>query len=136
MKKKKKKAFLVYYHCTSFYIHTLFFVSHFFFNASERNVFFQDVNHDYSHGSMDEDPRMMAFFDSLVQREVEGWTSNTDLSDDLDNDAQGSGHDDDDTETTTTTQSSFSHATSQSDDNDSDDGNYHNVCLVGEAELT
>lgn len=71
---------------------------------------------------MDEDPRMMAFFGSLVQREVEGWTSNTDLSDDLDNDAQGSGHDDDDTETTTTTQSSFSHATSQSDDNDSDDG--------------
>ncbi|KAG0721406.1 DDB1- and CUL4-associated factor 5 [Chionoecetes opilio] len=79
-----------------------------------------DVNHDYSHGSVDEDPRMMAFFDSLVQREVEGWTSNTDLSDDLDNDAQGSGHDDDDT--TTTTQSSLSHATSQSDDNDSDDG--------------
>lgn len=66
---------------------------------------------------------MMAFFDSLVQREVEGWTSNTDLSDDIDNDAQGSGNDDD-TETTTTTQSSFSRATSQSDDNDSDDGNY------------
>ncbi|XP_066959054.1 DDB1- and CUL4-associated factor 5-like isoform X2 [Macrobrachium rosenbergii] len=42
----------------------------------------QDVNHDYSHGSTDEDPRMMAFFDSLVQRELEGWTSNTDLSDD------------------------------------------------------
>ncbi|XP_045133185.1 DDB1- and CUL4-associated factor 5-like isoform X1 [Portunus trituberculatus] len=81
-----------------------------------------DVNHDYSHGSMDEDPRMMAFFDSLVQREVEGWTSNTDLSDDLDDNAPGSGLDDDDTETTTTTtQSSLSHATSQSDDNDSDD---------------
>lgn len=82
----------------------------------------QDVNHDYSHGSTDEDPRMMAFFDSLVQREVEGWTSNTDLSDDLDNDAQISGQDDDDTETTTT-QSSLSIVTSQSDDNDSDDGN-------------
>lgn len=81
----------------------------------------QDVNHDYSHGSMDEDPRMMAFFDSLVQREVEGWTSNTDLSDDIDNDAQGSGNDDDTETTTTTTQSSFSRATSQSDDNDSDD---------------
>ncbi|XP_071545634.1 uncharacterized protein [Panulirus ornatus] len=79
-----------------------------------------DVNHDYSHGSTDEDPRMMAFFDSLVQREVEGWTSNTDLSDDLDNDAQISGQDDDDTETTTT-QSSLSIVTSQSDDNDSED---------------
>ncbi|MPC32410.1 DDB1- and CUL4-associated factor 5 [Portunus trituberculatus] len=73
-----------------------------------RNVL--DVNHDYSHGSMDEDPRMMAFFDSLVQREVEGWTSNTDLSDDLDDNAPGSGLDDDDTETTTTTtQSSLPH---------------------------
>ncbi|XP_042203243.1 DDB1- and CUL4-associated factor 5-like isoform X2 [Homarus americanus] len=80
----------------------------------------QDVNHDYSHGSTDEDPRMMAFFDSLVQREVEGWTSNTDLSDDIDNDPQLSGHDDDGTETTTT-QSSLSVVTSQSDDNDSDD---------------
>ncbi|XP_053641546.1 DDB1- and CUL4-associated factor 5 isoform X3 [Cherax quadricarinatus] len=79
-----------------------------------------DVNHDYSHGSTDEDPRMMAFFDSLVQREVEGWTSNTDLSDDLENDAQLSGQDDDDTETTTT-HSSLAVVTSQSDDNDSDD---------------
>lgn len=79
---------------------------------------FQDVNHDYSHGCTDEDPRMMAFFDSLVQREVEGWTSNTDLSDDIDNEPQTSGHDDDDTETTTT-QSSLSVVTSQSDDNDS-----------------
>lgn len=60
----------------------------------------------------------MAFFDSLVQREVEGWTSNTDLSDDIDNEPQTSGHDDDDTETTTT-QSSLSVVTSQSDDNDS-----------------
>ncbi|ROT81775.1 WD repeat-containing protein 22 [Penaeus vannamei] len=79
----------------------------------------QDVNHDYSHGCTDEDPRMMAFFDSLVQREVEGWTSNTDLSDDIDNEPQTSGHDDDDTETTTT-QSSLSVVTSQSDDNDSE----------------
>lgn len=62
---------------------------------------------------------MMAFFDSLVQREVEGWTSNTDLSDDTQHPL--SGPDDDDT--TTTTQSSLSlPTTSQSDDNDSDDG--------------
>ncbi|RZF44998.1 hypothetical protein LSTR_LSTR001959 [Laodelphax striatellus] len=33
------------------------------------------IDHDYSHESMDEDPRMMAFFDSLVQREIECWTS-------------------------------------------------------------
>ncbi|CAL4087615.1 unnamed protein product, partial [Meganyctiphanes norvegica] len=78
----------------------------------------QEVNHDYSHGSTEEDPRMMAFFDSLVQREVEGWTSNTDLSDDPDLLGDSDGLDDDDTETTTT-QSSASVITSQSDDNDS-----------------
>ena len=74
------------------------------------------MNHDYSNGSTDEDPRMMAFFDSLVQREVEGCTSNTDLSDD-DIEADGtnnSGAEDDfDTQTT---QSSSSIITSQSDD--------------------
>lgn len=63
---------------------------------------------------------MMAFFDSLVQREVEGWTSNTDLSDDLENDAgQGSGQDDNDRETSILP--SLSVIISQSDDNDSDD---------------
>ncbi|XP_066955598.1 DDB1- and CUL4-associated factor 5-like isoform X2 [Macrobrachium rosenbergii] len=44
----------------------------------------QDVNHDYNHGTMDKDPRIMAFFNSLVQWELEGWNSNTDLSDDQD----------------------------------------------------
>lgn len=33
----------------------------------------QLVSHDYSHQSTQEDSRMMAFFDSLVQREIEGW---------------------------------------------------------------
>ena len=33
------------------------------------------MTHDYSNQSMEEDPRMMAFFDSLVQRELEGLTS-------------------------------------------------------------
>ena len=33
------------------------------------------MSHDYSHQSTKEDPRMMAFFDSLVQREIEGWLS-------------------------------------------------------------
>lgn len=40
----------------------------------------QFMTHDYSHQSVQEDPRMMAFFDSLVQRDIEGWTS--DSSDD------------------------------------------------------
>ncbi len=35
----------------------------------------QVMSHDYSQRSTDEDPRMMAFFDSLVQRELEGWSS-------------------------------------------------------------
>lgn len=35
----------------------------------------QFMTHDYSHQSTREDPRMMAFFDSLVQRELDGWTS-------------------------------------------------------------
>ncbi|XP_077494172.1 DDB1- and CUL4-associated factor 5 [Amblyomma americanum] len=35
----------------------------------------QLMSHDYSHKSMEEDPRMMAFFDSLVQRDAEGWSS-------------------------------------------------------------
>ncbi|XP_046687774.1 DDB1- and CUL4-associated factor 5-like, partial [Homalodisca vitripennis] len=38
----------------------------------------QFISHDYSHESTKEDPRMMAFFDSLVQREIEGWTSGPD----------------------------------------------------------
>ncbi|XP_031786381.1 DDB1- and CUL4-associated factor 5 isoform X1 [Nasonia vitripennis] len=34
----------------------------------------QFMTHDYSHQSTDEDQRMMAFFDSLVQREIESWS--------------------------------------------------------------
>ncbi|CAH1791672.1 unnamed protein product, partial [Owenia fusiformis] len=41
------------------------------------------MSHDYTDGSMEEDPRMMAFFDSLVQRELEGWSS-SDVSSDTD----------------------------------------------------
>ncbi|KAK3093824.1 hypothetical protein FSP39_020659 [Pinctada imbricata] len=37
------------------------------------------MNHDYSSQSVEEDPRMIAFFDSLVQRELEG-NSSEDLS--------------------------------------------------------
>ncbi|GLH03745.1 Retinoblastoma-binding protein 5 homolog [Gryllus bimaculatus] len=38
------------------------------------------MTHDYSHKSTKEDPRMMAFFDSLVQREIEGWTTDESAS--------------------------------------------------------
>ncbi|XP_076635534.1 uncharacterized protein LOC143348805 isoform X2 [Colletes latitarsis] len=34
----------------------------------------QFITHDYSHQSTGEDPRMMAFFDSLVQREIGDWS--------------------------------------------------------------
>ncbi|KAM6961108.1 DDB1- and CUL4-associated factor 5 [Aplochiton taeniatus] len=36
------------------------------------------LSHDYNSQSIQEDPRMMAFFDSLVRREIEGWSSDSD----------------------------------------------------------
>ncbi|XP_038822971.1 DDB1- and CUL4-associated factor 5-like isoform X1 [Salvelinus namaycush] len=36
------------------------------------------LRHDYVSQSIQEDPRMMAFFDSLVRREIEGWSSDSD----------------------------------------------------------
>lgn len=36
------------------------------------------LSHDYISQSTEEDPRMMAFFDSLVRREIEGWSSDSD----------------------------------------------------------
>ncbi|CAH1262418.1 DCAF5 [Branchiostoma lanceolatum] len=44
----------------------------------------QGLSHDYGHQSVQEDPRMIAFFDSLVQREIEGWSSESEDSLDLD----------------------------------------------------
>lgn len=38
------------------------------------------MTHDYSNQSVEEDPRMLAFFDSLVQRELEGFSSSDDLA--------------------------------------------------------
>ena len=45
------------------------------------------MSHDYSNQSTEEDPRMMAFFDSLVQRELEGWST-----DDSVQDSEGAGN--------------------------------------------
>ncbi|EHB11537.1 WD repeat-containing protein 22 [Heterocephalus glaber] len=36
------------------------------------------LSHDYANQSVQEDPRMMAFFDSLVHREIGGWSSDSD----------------------------------------------------------
>ncbi|KAL7301518.1 hypothetical protein TKK_0005952 [Trichogramma kaykai] len=56
-------------------------------NETQRKVYSHDeyiglilrtghvMTHDYSHECTDEDQRMMAFFDSLVQREIESWSS-------------------------------------------------------------
>ncbi|XP_078671583.1 LOW QUALITY PROTEIN: uncharacterized protein LOC144911481 [Branchiostoma floridae x Branchiostoma belcheri] len=44
----------------------------------------QGLSHDYGHQSVQEDPRMIAFFDSLVQREIEGWSSESEDSLELD----------------------------------------------------
>ena len=47
------------------------------------NLILRDGNmmtHDYTEASTEEDPRMIAFFDSLVQRELEGWSSDDTLS--------------------------------------------------------
>ncbi|XP_050407291.2 DDB1- and CUL4-associated factor 5 [Patella vulgata] len=38
------------------------------------------MSHDYTQHSTEEDPRMMAFFDSLVQREMETWSSSEEFS--------------------------------------------------------
>ncbi|ELU11233.1 hypothetical protein CAPTEDRAFT_181641 [Capitella teleta] len=43
------------------------------------------MSHDYRHQSTEEDPCMMAFFDSLIQRELEGWgISDASAASDLD----------------------------------------------------
>lgn len=48
------------------------------------NVSGQNMTHDYSDQNTTEDPRMMAFFDSLVQREIEQWNTDDDNSSDSD----------------------------------------------------
>ncbi|XP_057656981.1 DDB1- and CUL4-associated factor 5 [Diorhabda carinulata] len=46
------------------------------------------INHDYSDQSTCEDSKMMAFFDSLIQREIEGWDSQTDGTFSTDSDSE------------------------------------------------
>lgn len=42
-----------------------------------------DMMHDYSNGNVDEDPHMMAFFDSLIQAGGDPWSSEEDSDDDF-----------------------------------------------------
>ena len=45
------------------------------------------VSHDYSSQSVEENPQMMAFFDSLVQREIEGFEGSSSSSSSSDEEA-------------------------------------------------
>ncbi|XP_050312634.1 DDB1- and CUL4-associated factor 5 [Anthonomus grandis grandis] len=45
------------------------------------------ISHDYSDQSTLEDSRMMAFFDSLIQREIEGWASSDEILTTTDSDS-------------------------------------------------
>lgn len=67
----------------------------------------QNMTHDYSNQNTTEDPRMMAFFDSLVQREIEGWNSNDNSESD-----KSSQHSSDGSSRPTSTESSDSESTS------------------------
>lgn len=48
--------------------------------------------HDYSSRNTNEDPRMMAFFDSLIQQEIEGWDTNNSSDSQLASDGGDSSH--------------------------------------------
>lgn len=78
-----------------------------------------NVTHDYSNQNTTEDPRMMAFFDSLVQREIEGWNSDDDS---FESDDKSSAHSSDGSSRPTSTEEEESSGDSD-DDNDSM-GNY------------
>lgn len=62
------------------------------------------MTHDYSNQNTNEDPRMMAFFDYLVQQEIEGWNSESSESSDhsSDNSSRPDSQETSDTEPPTT----------------------------------
>lgn len=74
-----------------------------------------NVTHDYSNQNTTEDPQMMAFFDSLVQREIEGWNSDDESDDD-----KSSAHSSDGSSRPTSTEED------SSDDSDDDDDSMTN----------
>ncbi|XP_017473245.1 PREDICTED: uncharacterized protein DDB_G0287625 [Rhagoletis zephyria] len=72
------------------------------------------MSHDYSSRNTNEDPRMMAFFDSLIQQEIEGW--DTDSSTDSSHGSEGTHS------CSSSNDSSDSSQDDESDDDDDDDG--------------
>lgn len=77
-----------------------------------------NVTHDYSNQNTTEDPRMMAFFDSLVQREIEGWNSD---DENFESDDKSSAHSSDGSSRPTSTEEDSSN---DSDDDDDSVANY------------
>ncbi|EDV91497.1 GH17476 [Drosophila grimshawi] len=71
------------------------------------------VSQDFSACNMEEDQVMLAFFDTLVQRELETWNSSSST-------ANGNGHQTTSSETTSGTSTERSESTTQSDDDQSD----------------
>lgn len=59
------------------------------------------MTHDYSNQNTNEDPRMIAFFDYLVQQEIEGWSSSNQSSDHNSENSSRPGSPTSDTEPTT-----------------------------------
>ena len=57
------------------------------------------ISHDYSSESTRENPRMMAFFDSLVQREIEGWNTSEEETEDTDTEYSNTVEDGDESDT-------------------------------------
>jgi DDB1- and CUL4-associated factor 5 len=63
------------------------------------------MTHDYSNQNTNEDPRMIAFFDYLVQQEIEGWSNSESSNQSSDRTSENSSRPDSptsDTEPTTT----------------------------------
>uniref|UniRef100_W8BY12 DDB1-and CUL4-associated factor 5 n=1 Tax=Ceratitis capitata TaxID=7213 RepID=W8BY12_CERCA len=82
------------------------------------------MSHDYSSRNTNEDPRMMAFFDSLIQQEIEGW--------DADSSTDSSHNSDDSHSCFSSNDSSDSSPDDESDDDDdNDDGDGRNVVSAG-----
>ena len=61
------------------------------------------ISHDYSSESTKENPRMMAFFDSLVQREIEGWNTTDAETEESDSEYSNTLEDGDESDTVTYT---------------------------------
>lgn len=71
------------------------------------------MSHDYSSRNTNEDPRMMAFFDSLIQQEIESWDADSSTDSSHNSEATHS--------CSSSNNSSDSSQDDESDDDDDDD---------------